>query len=316
MPAATVLVILVLTGEAHRPELAALMSAADAVAGAPNVVRMLEAPKVSDEEALRVEHDLNIAAVVQLTWRDPERLRARLRLHASRTNRWIDRELQFAPQDTPTERGRTLGFAIASMLPEGDPELQIRAVEGPSTAEGRSIPAPLERYAVGASFAGAIGLGGPASGVGGVLRAETKVGDRVSIGLKGGVRGGEISEVGAHTVTVVGGAGAAFRWLSADASGLPLGLAARADALLLYHAVSHRNSTGDTQWQGHIMPGAAVGLEATWQLTSVLDLVLGGGLELAFGTVDVTVVAAPPAGGTATIPAARAAADVGARIRF
>jgi hypothetical protein len=315
MPAAAVLAILVLTGEAQRPELAALMSAADAVAGAPNVVRLVEAPKVSDAEALRVEHALEIAAVVQLTWRDPERLRARLRLHAARTNRWIDRELQFAPEDSPTERGRTLGFAIASMLPEGDPALQIRAAEGTATTPEPRGPPPLERYAIGASFVGAVGLGGPASGIGGTLRAEALVSERVSIGLGGGARRGDLSEVGAHTLTVRGGGGAGFR-LSGAAGTSPLGLTLRADALLLYHAVSRQSSSGEARWQGHLIPGAAVGLEATWSLARALDLVLGGGLEVAFGTVDVTVVAAPPAGGAATIPAVRAVADLGVRLRI
>jgi hypothetical protein len=143
------------------------------------------------------------------------------------------------------------------------------------------------------------------------------VSERASIGLKAGVRGGDLPQVGAQNLTVVGGAGAAFRLLLPDDAGsVPLGLAARVDVMLLYHAVSHQDSTGETQWRGHALPGAAVGLEATWRLARSLDLVLGGALEVAFGTVDVTVVAAPPGGGTVTIPAARAAAEAGVRVRF
>jgi hypothetical protein len=315
MAAATVLAILVLTGETQRPELAALLSAANEVVSAADAVRVVETPKISDAEALRVERDLSATAVVQLSWSDAGRQRARLRLHAGRTNRWIDRELQFAVDDTPSERGRTLGFAIASMLPEGDPELKVGTAQRTSTPSEQQAPATMGRHAVGASLVGAAGLGGPAAGIGGALRAETMVTERTSIGIKAAVRRGEIPELEAGSLTVIGGAGATFQWLEAGGS-LPLGLAARADALLVYHAVSHAGPTSETLWKGHLMPGAALGVEATWRITHGLELVLGGGLEVAIGTVDVTVVAAPPAAGHATIPAARAVAEAGVRMRF
>jgi hypothetical protein len=47
-----------------------------------------------------------------------------------------------------------------------------------------------------------------------------------------------------------------------------------------------------------------------------LEAFVAGGVEVAFGTIDVSVVAARPAGGADTIPAARAVAQAGLRLRF
>lgn len=311
--AGAVLAILVVTGEAQRPELTATLAAARDVVGTVDAVRVVDAPKVSDAEALRVERQLAAAAVVEVTWRDPERLHARLRLHAARTDRWIDREIHFAREDTPQERGRALGFSIASMLPEGDPALQVASTQPPD--EPPAPPPPVGRHALGASVAASAGLGGPAGGVGLALQGDTFVTERLSVGIKVAARGGRISEVDATSVTALVGAGAAHWWLVPDRVHA-LGLGARADALLLLHAVSHEGPTGQSEWKGHVLPGADLGVAATWRLTETVEAVLDAGIEVAFGTVDVTVVAAPPANGSATIPALRAVTDLGVRARF
>jgi hypothetical protein len=310
-PAAAVLAILVVTGEAQRPELAATLTAAREVVGA-GAVRLVEAPALSDAEALRVERQLDAAASVQVTWRDPQRLQALLRLHAARTDRWIDRELRFLPEDTPQERGRTLGFAIASMLPEGDPDLST--TPAPSSSE-EPPAAPLLRHAVSAAVVASAGLGGPAGGIGLALAGDTFATERLSIGLKVAARGGRISEVDATAVTALVGAGATFWWRVPDRAHA-LGLGGRAGALLLLHAVSHAGPSGQAEWKGHLLPGADLGVTATWRVAPNVEAVLGAALEVAFGTVDVTVVAAAPANGSATIPALRAVADLGVRMRF
>jgi hypothetical protein len=311
--AGAVLAILVVTGEAQRPELAATLAAAREVVGAVDSVRVVEAPKVSDTAALLVERQLAATAVVQVTWRDPERLHARLRLHAARTDRWIEREIHFAREDTPQERGRALGFSIASMLPEGDPQLQVASAPPPD--EPPAPPHPSGRHALGAAVAASAGLGGPAGGIGLALAGDTFVTERLSVGLNVAARGGRISEVGATLVTGLVGAGAARWWLVPDRDHA-LGLGARADALLLLHAVSHEGPTGQSEWKSHVLPGADLRVTATWRLTQTVEAVLNAGIEVAFGTVDVTVVAAPPANGSATIPALRAVADLGVRARF
>jgi hypothetical protein len=199
------------------------------------------------------------------------------------------------------------------MLPEGDPELQVQPPPPASPAPPASRP--LGRHAVGASLSGGAGLGGPAGGLGATVFADTFLAERVSAGLKVSARGGRISELDATSLTALVGAGAAL-WLRVSDRDLALGLGARADALLLVQAVSHAGLAGETQWKSHTLPGADLGLVATWRLTETVELALGTTLEVAFGTVDVTVVAAPPANGRATIPVLRAVADLGVRARF
>jgi hypothetical protein len=310
-----VLAILVASGQAQGPAVTAMMTAATEVVGAGDAVRLVETAAPSDAEALRVERSLSARAVVQLAWRDPSHLRARLRLHAARTDRWIDREIVFSVTDTLAERGRTLGFAIASMLPEGDPSLQF--AEPPSLAEQAPAPppAPLGRQVAGLSVLAGAGLGGPASGVGGGVMVESFLRDNLSVGLALSGRLGRIAEIGGSELTTSFAIGAAL-WPLAPTPTRRLGIALRGDALLLYHAISHVDPGGATQWKGQALPGAELRLEGTWRLGGAVELLLGAGTEVAFGTIDVTVVATAPAGGAATIPALRAIAEGGVRLRF
>jgi hypothetical protein len=315
MTAATVLVILVATGEGRAPETTAMSAAAAEVIGEPNSVRVDEADPPADASALRVEKGLGARAVVALTWSDADHLKAHLRLHAARTDRWIDRELVFAAEDKRSERGRTLGFAMASMLPASDPTFPLAAT---SDSRPQDLPPPAPGpNVVEASFLAASGLGGPAGGLGGRLAGERFVANRISLGVSVAGRMGRIQEVDAKEVVASAGAGAAI-WPITPASGGGghAGLAIRGEILLLYQGVAHTNAAGTTAWRSQVMPGGALTVEGTWGVTRRLELVLAGGVEIAAGTIDVTVVASPPQGGTARIPAARAVAEAGARVHF
>src|SRR5438105_4145093 len=117
MTAGALLVILVAAGEARAPATAAMEAAAAEVVGEQGGVRVLELAALGDAEALRVERAQAARVVVSLAWRDARQVNAHLRLHAARTDRWVDRDLAFADADTLPERGRALGFAMATMLP-------------------------------------------------------------------------------------------------------------------------------------------------------------------------------------------------------
>jgi hypothetical protein len=315
MSTAVVLAILVAAGEGQAVSTTAMVAAAAEVVGSPAAVRVLEVPVVSDAEVVRTEQALALRAVVQLTWRDATRLSARLRLHATRTDRWVDRDISFLPDDKPTERGRTLGFAIASMLPEGDPTLELTS----ASVEAAPLPvaadeSPGPRAVQLTALAGA-GLGGPASGLGASLRVETFVSESASLGASLSGRLGRISALDADELTTSFGLGGAW-WPVPPSSARRLGLGLRAEALLLYHAVSHDRAGGTTEWKGHALPGAAIQVESTWRLRRGLELVVAAGTEVAFGTIDVIIATAPQSAGTATIPALRALAEGGIRLRF
>ncbi len=91
----------------------------------------------SDLDVLVAEQKAHAAAVVELTWAEQGR-QARLRVHVARSGRWISRTIGFVPSDADAERGRTIGFAVASMLPEATPE----GPEPPEPTPPTSPPPP------------------------------------------------------------------------------------------------------------------------------------------------------------------------------
>jgi hypothetical protein len=311
MTAAAVLAILVAAGDAEAPEIISMMAAATEAAGTPDAIRMVSSAAPSDDEALRQERAFSARASVQLAFVGADRRHAHLRLHATRTDRWIDREIAFAPGDSDNERGRALGFAIASMLPEGDPTLRLEA--GAAVTPAPPARAPGRHAAALAASAGS-GVDGPAGGWGGALGFDWFVADSFSLGGRISARAGRIEAVDGRAVTTAAGAGGAW-WPVAPTAQRRLGIALRADALMLYHWVSHQRMDGSVEWKGHALPGGELLLEATYRLAGALELLLGGGAEVAFGTIDVTVVA-PPASGSARIPALRGVAEAGIRLRF
>jgi hypothetical protein len=312
MTPAAVLAILVATGEAHAAPTAAMAAAAAEVVGEQGGVRVAEASALTDAESLRVERELGVRAVVALAWSDADHLRARLRLHAARTDRWIDRELDFAAGDTPAERGRALGFAMASMLPAGDPAIPLATREAPPP---ETPPPALGPNALETSFVVGAGMGGPAGGPGAGLGYERFVTSHASLLVSAAGRVGHIEPIEARLVTASAGLGGAL-WPLAPAADRRLGLAIRGEALFLYEAVEHTNAAGASAWKGHALPGAALSIVGTLRVTGPLEVVVAGGAELAFGTVDVSVVAAKPAGGSSQVPVARAVAQAGLRLRF
>lgn len=313
MTPATVLAILVATGEARAPATAAMAAAAAEVVGDQGGVRVVEVGTAGDADALRVERELAARVVVALAWSDARHLGAHLRLHAARTNRWVDRDFAFAEVDTPPERGRALGFAMASMLPEGDPSLPLATNE-----VARGAPPdepPLGRTALEATFLAGAGVGGPAVGLGARLSVERFIDSRASLGVSLASRLGRIASLGARELTSSVGAGGAL-WAVAPTRARALGLALRAELLLLREDVEHPDTTGKATWKSHVLLGAGGGLEGTLRLAGPLELVLAAAAEIAFGTVDVTVVAAAPVGGTEHIPVVRVVGDLGLRARF
>jgi hypothetical protein len=312
MTPAAVLAIVVAAGEAHSAASTAMQAAAIEVVGEPEGVRVVEAAAVSDAEAVRVERALGVRAVVALAWGDADRLQARLRLHAARTDRWIDRDFVFAAADTPAERGRALGFAMATMLPEGDPSLPL-AINKEAPRE-EAPAAPPGRNALEALFLAGGGLGGPAGGLGGRLAFERFVAARLSLDGAVASRVGLVSTIDARLVTSSLALGGAL-WALAPTAARRLGLAVRLEALLVDEAVAHTAPSGATTWKSQLLPGAALGAAATFRLGGPVELCVAGGLEAAFGTVDVTVVA-PSGSGSARLPAARAVGEAGLRVRF
>jgi hypothetical protein len=119
MAGAVTLVLLVAAGDATNATTRSMARATREALG-PNlhlVVRPTNG-EPTDSEALRFERSDGADAVVELAWADAKQRQATLRVHLARSGHWLQRSIGFQPSDAEAERGRTLGFAVASFLPE------------------------------------------------------------------------------------------------------------------------------------------------------------------------------------------------------
>ncbi len=112
------LVILVAAGEATSPGTSAMAQGArDAFPGTTAEVHATRGVP-TDTDALGAEEASHADVAAEVIWRDADHRRATLRIHLRQTARWIERSFTFAASDPAAERGRTLGFAVAAILPE------------------------------------------------------------------------------------------------------------------------------------------------------------------------------------------------------
>ena len=142
MGGAVTLIVLVAAGAASDPTTVAMRGAThDALGGA--LVEVRETRGLPDDEtAVAIETSAHADAVVELGWADPHHRQANLRLHIASGGRWIERVIHFKPSDAQAERGRTLGFAVASMLPEAAAEGGAPNSTSSPGSTATSAPAP------------------------------------------------------------------------------------------------------------------------------------------------------------------------------
>ena len=117
MTSPTVLIIATLAMEAAAP---ATSAAADAVRSSlgPNVEIRVEA----DTTLAESPEPPTLEGFVMLRWDSSEHRRARLLCYLPEERRWVDREVAFRPEDPELERGRALGFVIASIYVDVHPQ--------------------------------------------------------------------------------------------------------------------------------------------------------------------------------------------------
>ena len=304
--------------EAMRVTAAEALGSEDAV-----VVRELEVP--SDGEALRIERAVPAQTVAQVVWLDPAHTRARVRVHAVETGRWTERTIVFSSVDTSVERGRALGFAVTSMLPEETlaANLHRRAERPPvlsKTADGD----------YGTSFrlglAGALGLGaGNATGLGGAVAGEFYVTPTWLVRLSFSARQGKVPRLDATATNLAGyvGLGVAY-WPMRRIPGRSLTVGVRVDALVLYHSVKgplvDKLVTGEEVPRigrlNRFQPGLGAMGEVAWSVAGPLEIVASLGVEVASGSTPLELQKGSERTQKEKIPMARAVGEVGIRLLF
>jgi hypothetical protein len=348
-----ILVIVVAAGEAGGTATAGLLAALEGTLGAGASVQVVESGDPSDDAVLGAEDQLHARAAGSLIWEDAARLRARVRVHVAQADRWTDRVLKFSPADTPRERGRAIGLAIATMWspvaatrgasPEASDareraspvgESPPRALSSPPSpsqtpaaaaarAGGANEEVSRERsagrghaagsHALGIAAVGSTGVMGSAAGLGVALDGARFLGPRFSIRVGLALRGGPVPELPGTDYTASAGAGVEW-WGWPPSSARRLGLGVRADVLLIRHQVFATTAEGGTESYGRFVPGADLVPQVALVLARDVEAVGGVGAELAFGSTGIE--AGMPLAEVATIPPLRLVGQVGLRFRF
>jgi hypothetical protein len=311
MSAAIVLAIVVATQNVDDQATEAMRAtAAEAIGGEDSVlVREVDVP--SDREALKTERGVHAMAVAQLTWLDDGHTHARLRVHVAETDRWTERPIAFSAVDSPTERGRALGFAVTSMLPE-----EVVAANPYRLAAARAAQMAEEQ---GTSLRlAAIGSPGTGGKLGAVIALEFLASSSMSLRLGFGGRVGDIEQVFGQDTTAYGAVGIAF-WPVRPSSAHPFAVGVRADGLIVYHYVSHRVDRDTTVHLNTWLPGVDVLGEMGWNIVGSLEIIASVGIEAALSSVKLKlgVEGGPtPAEPVATIPPVRGVGELGIRVSF
>jgi hypothetical protein len=316
MSAVVILAIIVASGEAHSPVTSAMVAASGEALGGEISVQVREAVAPSDQEALRIEAVTAPRAIAEVLWSDAAHEHAHLRVHVARTDRWVDRTIDFVVADGLSERGRTLGFAIASMLPEADPVLQVtepRAIE--ATAPPTVPPSqPFLPRSIGLAFVGSDGIAGPTTGIGGAADVAFALTESTAVRLSFALWRGSIPTVAATDLTGHVGLGGIWLPLTPTAS-RRWGFGVGADALVVYQGISHVHATGGTEWKSKVSPGMDLAIDARFRVAPNVELFATAGPEVVLGSVDVIVVSTT-ATREVTLPVLRAVGQAGLRLRF
>lgn len=320
MASPLVVVVLVVAGDASAPATPAMIATAREALGGSAVVLVQEvkAP-ASDEQAKQVGEKVHADAVVQVTWTDGSR--AHLHVRLPRDERWADRDLLFGASDAPSERGRAVGLAIATMVP---PEPPPKAAPAPTptapapavtrastivTLDRRDIGARGPRFALDAAAIGAIGFGGSgAGGAGGELAVRYLLPDLGALRVGGGARFGEIDAARALTSTARLGAGVV---VDAGHVGAVV-VHVQVDALLLRHSASRRAAEGNHEVRSRFVGAADLLVDAEWPLAPKVAAFLATGVELALGETRIVVGSET----VTAIPRARLLGLLGLRLRL
>jgi hypothetical protein len=307
------IVLLLLAGSDAKDDATApaMTAAARRALGPDAVVLVDERPEVpADADALTLGARLHARGVVEVTWSDAGHRTARVHVHVAERPERLDRELRFAPEDSPAERGRTIGLALATMIteraaPEEPPPTPAPApAPAPAPDVAQRAPAPdVRRVGIDLLGIGGVGLGGEAAGAGGALGARWYATEGIAARAAAAARFGSLPAADASAYAIMFAGGAAVRLIDAG----DLAISVRGDVLLMRFAV-RRDALEHSRW----IAGADVVLEGAARVADGTYLLGGVGYEVVFGPTDVGVGGAP----TTRVPIARLVAELGLRRRF
>jgi hypothetical protein len=254
--------------------------------------------------------------------------RATLHLTSAEDPRWSDREIRFDPRDAPRERGRTIGFALAAIVPEQEaarssgasaPPPPVAATVQPQTSappqraeQPEALRAPgTARAALDVVGLLAAAVGGEGGGGGGAIAARLGIAGAFRVRFVVAARAGEVASAQAGSRAYFAGGGLAWQpWLDRERT---VGLGARVDALVFGEQLSHL-SADDPQPDRRlrILPAFDLAMEGTWRFAREAAFIAAVGAEAVAGETDVYVRFHQ----VATVVPFRAIGELGLRVDF
>jgi hypothetical protein len=289
----------------------AFATATREVLGSSSEVRIEEEAVLPDE---RRAAELPADVIVELSPGDSAD-EIVLHCYLSREKRWVNRIVSFSPGDREAERGRLLGFAVASMLvdapvaprplpPEPEPAPQREAPRDDGERALAGAVQPASTFEVAATVRTGVDTVGASAGFRAPLSA--RVSWRVSLGASVG----DLPVAQATTQTVITGVGAALA-LTPPEWRFTTGV--RFDALGSWLQVSHLSEDDEeADRQRRLLFGGAAMAEIGYRFSGALGLYAAGGLEAMLGETDIYVHGER----VATLPAWRGAGELGIRSTF
>jgi hypothetical protein len=250
---------------------------------------------IPDSALIEIGHARRAWAVARVAWRGAQGLKARIDITLLDEGRSLSQPLTFEGSDPARERWRALGLVLASTLTK-----DAESHRGEARPDAAPMPAltlspvpvpssPQPGWGLDAAAEGGFPVDGAGTGAGGTLGLRWLAGGYA--GLRAGVRA-RFSGVDAAQATMLGLAatlGGIFDLMHVGTD-RRLVLAARADVMLLYEALSHLSPDDAARVrQARLLPGASALAEVRWSLSPTLALSLAAGPEVAFGTTRVFV---------------------------
>ncbi len=304
-----VILFLVHQGEAGLPATTAMTAATEKALGPGAQIVVREVDPFPTDESAEKEADV----VAEVTWTQKP-VAAHLHVHAKPG--WLDRDIGFADTDSPSDRGRTVGFVVASMVPEFEPVVLAPPPPPPPpfvTAPVLSPPprdpgvptAPsVQRFVVDAFAAASSGMGSSV-GVGGGAAIGVRASPWLSVHLTSDLRIGEIEGFGRTTAFRLGGG---LTLTPASWGLLTVGL--RVDVAALRFGVARTTTSTDTR--SRWVPDLSVLGEISSKLGGDASLFGAIGPDFALGTTTVALNGAS----VSVLPRARLTSELGLRVRF
>jgi hypothetical protein len=297
------LTLLVLLSPGDEGMAASLAAAARETLGAGASLELrVVLPPPDDAAAGELAAQAGAGALALIAWSDAQH--ARVRVYSTARARWLERDLTFAAADPMEEKGRTIGFTVASMLPEAQapsapsapPPVVASVPPAPATPSApRVAPArpavaavsPPWTFAVDAAVQAALAIDGEGTSAGGELAGRYRLGEHLALRAFAALRVGHVEALEATLLSV--DLGPSLTWISRDVvPAHPWAFGLRVDAFARLQSVRRPATDADpAESHGRFVPGVGLQLETSYAMSADIALLAAAGAHALLGETEV-----------------------------